>query len=160
MDKHLVGLEWAQEEFHQAFDNQLEDVEDEMVVCKMDVDVFQIQISLMEKEVKDVEMSVDNAHLQLEKVGDWVDGFVSSLHCYSNISLTNNQSLGLEVQQVQREARSDYESLLGKFAINNTIINRKFVQFDEELEKVVDLTGTKIKSRGVEGCGYGGGCGC
>ena len=63
MDKHLAGLEWAQEEFHQTFDNQLEDVEDEMQVCKMDVDVFWIQLLLMEKDVKDIEMSVDNTHL-------------------------------------------------------------------------------------------------
>ena len=63
MDKHLVGLERAQEEFHQAFDNQLKDVEDEMQICKTDLDVLHIQMSGWEKEVKDLEMSVDNAHL-------------------------------------------------------------------------------------------------
>jgi hypothetical protein len=34
--------------------------------------------------------------------------------------------------------------LLGKFAANNIIIDRKFIQLDEELEKVVDLVGQKI----------------
>jgi hypothetical protein len=42
MDKNLVGLEQVQEEFHQAFDNRMEDVEDKILIAKMDVDVFGI----------------------------------------------------------------------------------------------------------------------
>jgi predicted nucleic acid-binding Zn-ribbon protein len=144
MDKNLAGLKQAQEEFHQAFDNRLEDAEDKMLVCKTDVDVFRIQISSMEKDIKDVEMSVDNTHLRLEKVEDQVNEFVTQLQHSSQVNLTNSRSLGLEIQRVQRESRADHESLLGKFAANNTIINRKFVHLDEEMEKVVDLIGQKI----------------
>ena len=75
MDKNLVGLERAQEEFHQAFNNHMEDVEDKMQVAKMDIDVLQIWMSLVEGEtdvlktgLQDMEMSVDNSHLHLEKV--------------------------------------------------------------------------------------------
>jgi hypothetical protein len=55
--------------------------------------------------------------------------------------------LGAEIQRVQGEARQDHESLLGKFAANNTIIDRKFVRFDKELERVVDLVGQKINRK-------------
>jgi hypothetical protein len=79
MDKHLSGLERAQEEFHQAFDNHLEDAEDEMLVCKTDVDVFRIQMSSMEKDINDVKMVVDNSQLWLEKVEDQVEGLVDSM---------------------------------------------------------------------------------
>jgi hypothetical protein len=103
-------------------------------------------MSSLEKDVKDVEMSVNNSHLRPKKVEDRVDGFVTLLCRYSDISLTNNWSLGLKVQQVQREARADHKSLLGKFATNNTIIDRKFIWFDEELERVVDLVREKIKT--------------
>ena len=79
MDKHLVGLEQAQEEFHQAFDNHLEDIEDKMLVVKTSVDIFQIQMSSMEKDIKDVEMSVDNSQLRMEKLKDQVEGLVDSM---------------------------------------------------------------------------------
>jgi chromosome segregation ATPase len=150
MDKHLSGLEQAQEEFHQAFNNRLEDVEDEMLVCRTDVDVFHIQMSSMEKEIRDVEMSVDNSWIRLEKVEDQVDSLVDSLshlHHSSSVCLPNHRTLGAEVQRVQREARADHESLLGKFSANNMIINRKFVRFDEELEKVVELVRQKIYTK-------------
>jgi hypothetical protein len=50
-----------------------------------------------------------------------------------------------EMHQHKQEACSDHEGLLGKFAWNNKIIDKKFVQLDTELEKVVDLVGEKIK---------------
>ena len=50
-----------------------------------------------------------------------------------------------EVHQHRQEARSDHKSLLGKFAWINEITDKKFVQLDTELERVVDLVGEKIK---------------
>jgi chromosome segregation ATPase len=150
MDKHLAGLKQAQEEFHQAFNNCLEDVEDEMLVCKTNVNVFRIQMSSMEKDIKDVEMSVDNSQLWLEKVEDQVEGLVDSmsrLNQQSLVSQVNHRSLGAEIQRVQGEAHQDHESPLGKFATNNTIIDRKFIRFDKELERVVDLAGQKINRK-------------
>ena len=86
MDKHLVGLEKAQEEFHQAFNTHMEDMENDMQVVKMDVNVLQIRMSSTEGEVprlqsniRDLGMSMDNSHLRLEKVEDRVDGLVESL---------------------------------------------------------------------------------
>jgi hypothetical protein len=146
MKKDLAALEQTQEEFQAPTVNCLEDLEDEMQVCKMDVDVFRIQLSSMEKDVKDVEMSVDNSHLRLEKLEDWVDGFIESIWRTSTSCQANVQLLGLEIQRVQRESHADHECLLGKFVRTNDIINKKFVQLDMELEKVVDLVGQKIKT--------------
>jgi hypothetical protein len=41
----------------------------------------------------------------------------------------------------------DHESLLAKFARTNEIVDRKFVQMDTELDKVVGLVGEKIEAR-------------
>ena len=55
----------------------MEDVEDEMQVAKTDIDILQTRMSSSEGEVSklqsdmwDIEMSVDNSHLCLEKVED------------------------------------------------------------------------------------------
>jgi seryl-tRNA synthetase len=72
MDMNLAGLERSQEKFHQAFDIHMEDAEEDLNVLKNDVDVMKIQMSSVEKDIKDVEMSIDNTHLRLEKVEDWV----------------------------------------------------------------------------------------
>jgi chromosome segregation ATPase len=58
---------------------RLEDVEDNMQVCKNDIDVMKIQLLALEKDVKDMEISIDNSHLHLEKLEDQVDGFVESI---------------------------------------------------------------------------------
>jgi hypothetical protein len=49
------------------------------------------------------------------------------------------------MRQHKREARADHESLLGKFARSGDIIDKKFVQVDTELEKVVGLVRDKIE---------------
>jgi hypothetical protein len=151
MGKNLIGLERAQEEFHQAFDNRMEDVEEEMQVAKTDINVLRIWMLSTEGDVDvvkqgfwDVEMSVDNSHLSLEKVEDRVDGFVNSLQRYSQTCLANTCLLGPKVQRVQREWRTGQENLLLKFSTNNNIIDKMFVRLDEELERVVDLVGQKI----------------
>ena len=154
MDKNLIGLERAQEEFHQAFNNCMDDVEDEMQVAKMDIDVLQIWMSLVEGKTDilkmglwDMEMLVDNSHLHLEKVEDCMDGIIKSLWCYSQTCLANTHLLGPEIQKVQQEWRTGHEDLLLKFSANNNIINKKFVCLNEELEWVVNLVGQRINAK-------------
>jgi hypothetical protein len=48
----------------------MEDVEEDVQVLKNNIDVMRIQMSSVEKDVKDIEMSIDNAHLWLEKDKD------------------------------------------------------------------------------------------
>jgi predicted nuclease with TOPRIM domain len=64
---------------HKVLVSRSEDTEDDMQVVKTDVDVLRIEMSFFNKDVKDVEMSVDNVHFCLEKVEDRVDSFVSLL---------------------------------------------------------------------------------
>jgi chromosome segregation ATPase len=125
--------------------HQLEDLEDDMQVCKNDIDVTRIQLSSAERDIRLLEGSMENAHQGIEDLGDWVDGFVSSLRMYNNQYTSSHWSLFQEMHQHKREARADHESLLGKLARSDEIINKKFVQVDTELEKVVGLVGDKIE---------------
>jgi hypothetical protein len=69
---------------------------------------------------------------------------------------TNNQREGrervrtltvTEVQKNHMEVNHQIESWSRRFKCNNKIINKKFVQLDEELERVVDLIGQKIDAK-------------
>jgi hypothetical protein len=79
--------------------HRLEDVEDDMQVCKTDIDVTRIQLLLVEREIRLLDGSMENAHKGLEDLGDPVDGFVSSIRTYSNHEITNNRALGLESRE-------------------------------------------------------------
>jgi chromosome segregation ATPase len=124
---------------------RVEDLEDNMQVCKTDINVNRIQLSLAERDIHLLESSLENVHGQLEGLGDWVDGFVGSIRTYNNQFNTSHHTLFQEVHKHKQEARSDHESLLAKFAWTGDIIDKKFIQLDIELEKVVDLVGEKIK---------------
>jgi hypothetical protein len=77
---------------------------------------------------------------------------MSQLSRQLSVSLVNHRSLGEEVQSVQQESCRGYKGLLAKFSTNNTIINRKFVRLDEDLERVVELAGQKIDRKLGEFC--------
>jgi hypothetical protein len=127
--------------------HRLEDLEDDMQVCQNDVDVMRIRLASVESDVLLLEGSSDNAHKGLEDLGDRVDGFVSSLRTYSNQSSSSHRALLQEIQQNKRDTRADHESLLARLARSDEIIDRKFVQMDTEMEKVVGLVGEKIEAK-------------
>ena len=123
----------------------LEDVEDDMQVCKNNIDVTRIQLSSAERDIRLLEGSMENAHQGIEDLGDRVDGFVSLLRTYNNQFTSSHWSLFQEMHRHKQEARADHKSLLGKFARTSDVIDKKFVQLDTELEKVVGLAGEKIE---------------
>jgi chromosome segregation ATPase len=125
--------------------HRLEDLEDEMQVCQNDVDSLKIRLTSVESDVRLLDASSSNAHQGIEDLGDRVDGFVSSLWTYNNRSVSSHRALFQEVHQHKREARADHESLLARLARSDEIIDRKFVQMDTEVEKVVGLVGEKIE---------------
>jgi hypothetical protein len=127
--------------------HRLEDLEDDMQVCQNDIDVMKIRLASVESDVLLLEGSSNNAHKGLEDLGDRVDGFVSSLRTYHNQSTSSHRALLQEVQQNKRDARADHESLLARLARSDEIIDRKFVQMDTEVEKVVGLVGEKIEAK-------------
>jgi chromosome segregation ATPase len=124
---------------------RLEDEEDDMQVCKNDLDVMKIRLAAAEGEVHLLDESMDNAHRGIGDLGDRVDSFVSSLRTYNNQYTTSHRALFQEMHQHKREARADHKSLLGKLARTGDVVDKKFVQVDAELEKVMGLVGDKIK---------------
>jgi hypothetical protein len=116
-------------------------------VCKNDIDIMKTQLVSLEGDIRMLEILMGSAHNQLEDLGDWVDGFIKSIRKASSISETNNQSLGLEIQRVQRETRGHLEGLFQKFNWVNSIINKKIIHQDEEMDKVIDLVGQKIDAK-------------
>jgi hypothetical protein len=84
---------------------------------------------------------------QLESLGDWVDGFIGSLHRVGNTASMDIKAVMTEVQKNRVEVNRQIKSWSGRFERNNKIINKKFVHFDEELEKVVGLVGERIDAK-------------
>jgi hypothetical protein len=142
-------MDTRMEEMNQNHDitiSQLEDVEDDMQVVKNDIDVVKIQLSSAEREICLLNLSMDNAHKQLEDLGDRVDGFVGSLRHQQANALWDTRVIGTKFELFRKETIGQIESWLGRFEHNNEIINKKFVQMDMELEKVVDLVRVKIRT--------------
>jgi hypothetical protein len=127
--------------------SRLEDIKDDMNICKNDIDVVKSQLALLERDIRMLEFSMGLAHNQLEDLGDRVNGFVESVWRVSSISETNSWSLGLEIQRVQQETCGHVESLFQKFEKVINIINKKIIHQDEEMDRVVDLVGQKIDTK-------------
>jgi hypothetical protein len=125
--------------------HRLEDVEDGMQICWNNINVTRIQLLSAEGDIRLLEESMENAHYGIEDLGDRVDGFMSSLRTYNNQYTSSHRSLFQEMHRHKQEAHADHESLLGKFARTDEVIDRRFVQLDNELEKVVGLVGDKIE---------------
>jgi SMC interacting uncharacterized protein involved in chromosome segregation len=123
--------------------SRLEDVEDNMQVVKNDINVAKIQLALAEREIHLLDLSMDNAHKQLEDLGDRVDGFVGSLCWNRSYTQRDFHMIRTELESFQKEMSSQIKSWSRRFEHNNEVIDKKFVQLDMELEKVVDLAGGK-----------------
>jgi hypothetical protein len=124
--------------------SRIEDCEDDMQVCKGDVDNTKIQLSSTQRDVHMLEALMGSAHKQLETLGDRINGCFAETRQTCSLSETNNWSLGLEIQRVQRESWEEIEGLYSKFKRVNAIINKKTIRMDEELDQVVGLVGEKI----------------
>jgi hypothetical protein len=146
MDTCLDGLECSQEEFYQAFDVRMEDAEEDVQILKGDVDDFRIKMDLQKWDIGDVESSVENAHHQLGRVEDHMDGLAWSIRLNAAVAASSSWgSLG-EAHRVEWELRPITEGWFGKLERCNTIIDKRFILFEEELDKVTALVGEKIQS--------------
>ena len=147
---------------------RIEDCEDDMQICKGDVDSTKIllastqrdvqmleasmgsvqqELVLAQRGVRMLEASMGSAHEQLENLGDRVDGCFTETRRVCSLSETNSWSLGVEIQQVQRESRKEIEGMFAKFECVNTIIDKKTIRMDKELDRVVALVGEKIDAK-------------
>jgi hypothetical protein len=153
---------------HRVAISRIEDCEDDMQICKGDIDNTKIlqasmgrdvemleasmgvvhrEMSSTQQDVHMLEASMGSAHEQLESLGDWVDGCFAETQRVCSLSETNSRSLGAEIQRVQRESRKEIEGMFAKFERVNQIIDKKTVRMDEELDRVVALVGEKIEAR-------------
>jgi hypothetical protein len=148
--------------------SRIEDCEDDMQVCKGDIDDIKLRFSSMgcdvemlealmgsvqpqlasaQRDVRMLEASMESTHEQLEGLGNRVDGCYAETRRVCSLSETNVRSLGAEIQRVQRESRKEIEGMFFKFEHVNTIIDKKTVHMDEELDRVVALVGEKIETK-------------
>ena len=148
--------------------SRIEDCEDDMNICKGDIDnikllsssmgrdvemleaaigLVQPQLASAQRDIRMLESSMDSAYEQLEGLRDRVDGCYAETQRVCSLSETNIRSLGCEIQRVQRESRKEIEGMYSKFECVNAIIDKKTVRMDEELDRVVALVGEKIEVR-------------
>jgi uncharacterized protein YoxC len=130
----------------EAIVSRLEDVEDDMQVCKNDVDMLKIEQASMGRDVQMLEMSMGSVHEQLENLGDRMDSCVAVGRRTASIVEGNARFLAT-VRSGQVEVRELAEDLNQKFTRINEVIDKKMVRQDEELDRVVGLVGEKIDAR-------------
>jgi hypothetical protein len=124
----------------------VEDTEDDMQVCKNDIDVLKLEQLLMGRDIGMLEVSMGSAHEQLEDLGDRIDGCVASGRRTASIVEGNTRFLAT-VRSGQVEVCELAEDLNWKFIRINEVIDRKMVCQDEELDRVVGLVGERIDAR-------------
>ena len=127
--------------------SRIEDLEDDMNICKEDVDQRKIHGASVDRDLRMLEASMGNTFEQLERVEDRVDGCFVETRRVCSLSETNSRSLGMEIQRVQRESRKEIEGLFSKFERVNQIFDKKAVRMEEELERMVSLVEEKINSK-------------
>jgi hypothetical protein len=123
--------------------SRIEDCEDDMQVCKGDIDVIKIEQVSMGRDIRMLEGAMGGTQEDLENVSSRVDSFVSMTRRTSALVEGNARFLA-EVQRGQLEICGLAENLNQKFIRVNDIVDKKIVRMDEELDKVVGLIGEKI----------------
>jgi hypothetical protein len=132
---------------HTVAISRIKDCEDDMQMCKGDINSLKIQQASTDRDIHMLEGSMGLVHEQLEDLGDHVNGCVADGKRVSKLCETNTWSMGLEIQRVQRETCGHIKGLFQKFERVNDIINKKIVKQDEEMDWVVELVGQKIDAR-------------
>jgi hypothetical protein len=61
--------------------------------------------------------------------------------------MAGTRAVSTKAQKIKVDLLQQIKSWSGWFERNNTIINKKFIHLDEELEKVVELVGQKIDAK-------------
>jgi hypothetical protein len=115
---------------HSIAISRIEDCEDDMQVCKGDIDAVKIKQVSMAWDIRMLEGAMGGTQEDLEVLGRRVGNFVASHRRMSSLCETNSRSLGAEVQRVQQETRGHIEGFFQKFEKVNNIIDKKIVRQD------------------------------
>jgi hypothetical protein len=128
---------------HSVMISRIEDCEDDMQVCKGDIDAVKIEQASMGRDIRMLKGAMGGTQEDLENVSSWVDSFVLMTRRMSALVGGNAHFLA-EVQRGQLEVCGLAENLNQKFVRVNDIVDKKIVRMDEELDRVVGLVGEKI----------------
>ena len=123
---------------------RIEDGNDDMQICKGDIDAIKIEQASMGRDIRMLEGAMGGTQEDLENLTGCVDTWVSNSWKISSLCETNARSMGSEIQRVQRETRGKFESFFEKFKKLNEVIDKKIVCQDKEMDQVVELIGQKI----------------
>jgi chromosome segregation ATPase len=132
---------------HSVAISRIEDCEDNMNVCKGDINMIRIKQASMGRDIRMLEGAMGGTQEDLENLGGRVNAFVASSQRASSLCETNARSLALEIQRVQQESRGHFESLPQKFKKVNDVVDKKILCQDEEMDRVVGLVGQKIDTK-------------
>ena len=126
---------------------RIKDCEDDMKICKEDIDQGKIHLSSVNRDICMLEALMGNVHEQLEDIGSQVDRCFAETHRVCSLNETHSWALGLEIKKVQQESWKEIKGLFSKFERVNQIFDKKAVCMEEELDQVVALVGEKIDVR-------------
>jgi chromosome segregation ATPase len=132
---------------HSVVISRIEDCEDNMQICKGDVDSIKIEQVSMARDIRMLEVSMGSVHEQLEDLGDRVDGCHAANRRMASLHKDHTRFITTEVLKVCQEGRAQHEGCLGKIERIGDLIDKKIVHMDEELDKVVGLIGQRIDSK-------------
>ena len=132
---------------HSVAISRIEDLEDDMKICKVDIDQRKIHGASVDRDIRMFEASLGNAFEQLERVEGRVDGCYAETRRVCSLSETNTRSMGMEIQRVQQESRKEIQGLFFKFERVNQIFDKQSVRIEEKLEQTVSLVEEKINSK-------------
>ena len=132
---------------HSVAISRIEDCEDDMKICKEDIDQSKIRLSSVDRDIHMLEASMRGVHEQLEDLGDRMSGCFAEVRQIGSLNKTRGRALGLEIKKVQQESRKEIKGLFAKFERVNQIFNKKAVCMEEELDRVVSLVGEKIDAK-------------
>jgi hypothetical protein len=127
--------------------SRIEDCQDDMQVCKGDIDAVKIKQALMGRDIRMLEGAMGGTQEDPEDVTRRVGEVAAANRRMSSLFENHTRFIGAEVLKVRQEGRSHYESFFGKLERVNTLIDKKIVHQDEEIDKVVGLVGQKIDSK-------------
>ena len=132
---------------HNVAISRIKDCEDDMKICKEDIDQNKIRLSSVNRDICMLEALMGRVHEQLEDLDDWMAGCHAETRRVSSLSETHSWALGLEIKRVQQESWKEIEGLFSKFERVNQIFDKKAVHMEEELDWVVSLIGEKIDAK-------------
>jgi hypothetical protein len=131
---------------HSVAISRIEDCEDDMNVCKNNVNTLKLEQASMGHDVRMLEASMGSVHEELENLGNWMDGCVAAGRRTASLVEGNARFLAM-VRSGQVEVCELAEDLNWKFVRINEVIDKKMVRQDEELDRVVGLVGEKIDAK-------------